>query len=187
MTRAGLIAVWLLSVCVAMSLGADPCKSGLDPGQRPGPYSSVIATGASRGQSMCFICETAEKPAVVVFARQTSDALGKLAQGIDKALTDYKSADLRAWITFLSDDQPGTDPKVVHWSQKQGIRQVPLGIFEDAAGPPSYRLSRDADVTVVLFVKQQVVSNFAFRAGELTDEHIAEVLKAVPAIVGEKK
>jgi hypothetical protein len=187
MTRAGLTAVCLFCVWVFPCLASDPCKSGLQPGQRPGPYSSVIATGPSRGQSMCFICETADKPAIIVFARQTSDPVGKLVQGIDKALTDYKSADLRAWVTFLSDDQPSTDPQVVRWGQKQGIRQVPLGVFEDAGGPPSYRLAREADVTVVLFVKQHVVSNFAFRAGELTDERIAEVLKAVPQVAGEKK
>jgi hypothetical protein len=36
-------------------------------------------------------------------------------------------------------------------------------------------------------VKQKVVANFSFRAGELTDERIAEVLKAIPQIAGEKK
>jgi hypothetical protein len=163
-------------------LGDEPCVSGLRSGQRPGPYSSLVSVGPQRGQSHCFICETADRPAVIVFARRLSDPLGKLVRGLDKALTDHKDAELRAWVTFLSSDQTALDPKVVDWSKKQSVRNVPLGVFEDVVGPPSYLIARDADVTVLLSVKQKVVKNFAFRAGELNDELIADILKAVPTI-----
>ena len=32
--------------------------------------------------------------------------------------------------------------------RKTALRDVPVGVFENLDGPPSYRLSRDADVTV---------------------------------------
>jgi hypothetical protein len=163
---------------------ADGCVSGLKPGERPGPYSFVLATGTNRGQACCFICETAERPAVLVFARTLDDGLAKLTQGLDKALATHKTAELRSWVTLLSDDQTAADPEVVKWGRKAGIRDVPLGVFEDAGGPPSYKLSRDADVTVLLFVKAKVVANFAFRAGELTPAKADEVLKALPQVVG---
>jgi hypothetical protein len=169
------------------SRAADPCQSGLQPGQRPGPYSAVMSTGTQRGQSYCYICETGDRPAVVVFARTLSDSLAKLAQQLDKAMTEHQKAELRSWITFLSDDQLSLDPKLVQWSQKHALRNVPLGVFEDVGGPPSYRLARDADLTVLLFVKQKVVANFAFRAGELNDAKTTEILKTVPRLVGEKK
>ena len=108
------------------------------------------------------------------------------ARGIND-MAFHKKAGLRGWVTFLSNDQLGLDPKVVQWGQKHAIRSLPLGVFEDVGGPPSYRLARDADVTVLLFVKQKVVANFAFRAGELGDEKTAEVMKALPRIVGDKK
>ena len=38
--------------------------------------------------------------------------------------------------------------------------------------------SRDADVTVLLFARRQIVANFAFRSGELKARDIAEILKA---------
>jgi hypothetical protein len=160
-------------------LAADPCVSGLRPGRRPGPYAAVISTGPQRGQSFCYVCETADRPAVVVFARERSEPLGRLVHQLDKAVFDHKKAELRAWVTFLADDQPALDAKVVQWGQKHAVRHVPLGVFEDAGGPPSYRLSREADVTVLLFVKQKVVANFAFRPGELTDEKAAEILTGV--------
>lgn len=180
---AAVLIVFAGTACVA----EEPCVSGLKSGQRPGPYSSLVSVGPQRGQSHCFICETANRPAVIVFARTLSDPLGKLVRGLDKARADHKDADLRAWVTFLSDDQTALDPKVVEWGKKNALRDVPLGVFEDVVGPPSYLLARDADVTVLLSVKQKVVRNFAFRAGELNDERIAEILKAVPAITGAPK
>jgi hypothetical protein len=42
-------------------------------------------------------------------------------------------------------------------------------------------------VTVLVFVKQKVVANFAFRAGELSEEKVALVMKTLPRIVGENK
>jgi hypothetical protein len=173
-------------LCALAALSVDPLASGLVPGQRPGPYASVVAVGPQRGTSHCFICETADRPMVIVFARRPSDALGKLLRGLDRELVNHKAAELRAWATFLSDDQPALDPQLVKWSQDQAIRAVPLAIFEDVGGPPSYRLQRDAEVTVLLAVKQKVVQNFAFRAGELSDERIAAILIAVPALIAGK-
>jgi hypothetical protein len=155
-------------------------------GQRPGPYSAVIATGPQRGQSYCYVCETGDKPGVIVFARSLGDPLGELVQQLDKLEAEHKSSGLRVWVTFLSNDQPTLDPQVVHWGQKHAIRSVPLGVFEDVKGPPSYRLAADADVTVLLFVKRRVVANFAFRSGELTQEQAARVLKAVPQLFAGK-
>jgi hypothetical protein len=178
----GVFSFCALGTLIRSSRAEDPCRSGLEPGQRPGPYAFVLSTGPHRGQSHCYICETADRPAVVVFARALGDPLAKLVQHLDQALTEHKKADLRAWITFLNPDQLALDPKIVQWSQKHAIRTVPLGVFEDVNGPPSYRLARDADVTVLLFVRQKVVANFAFRTGELADDKIAEVIKAVPRI-----
>ncbi len=172
-----------LMLTASPTWAADPCVSGLAVGQRPGPYSFLVSVGAERGTGHCFICETVDRPAVIVFARSLSDPLGRLVQRLDKATLDHKDAELRSWVTFLHDDQLSFDPQVVQWAKKQAIRNVSLGVFEDLVGPPSYKLHRDADVTVLVYVKQKVVANFAFRAGELTDGRIAEVLKTVPRIL----
>jgi hypothetical protein len=173
----------VLGVFVVSSFAADPCRSGLQPGQRPGPYAAVISTGPERGRSHCYVCETGDRPVVIIFARGLSTPLGKLAQQIDRAITQHKTAELRGWITFLNADQTSFDPKVVEWGQKYALRNLPLGVFEDKGGPPSYRLNPEADVTVLLSVKQRVVANFAFRTGELNDAALADVLRALPRIL----
>jgi hypothetical protein len=184
--------IWSLPVlCLVCALAgntsaAEPCRSGLQPGMRPGPYAAVVSTGPERGRSHCYICETGDQPAVVIFAHQLSEPLGKLAHQIDGALGQHKAASLRGWVTFLNANQTAFDPKVVAWGQKHALRNLPLAVFEDPLGPPSYRLTAEADVTVLLFVRQRVVANFAFRAGELNDAGIAEVLKALPRILNPK-
>jgi hypothetical protein len=179
--------LWLCGICVGLyPAGAGdetPCVSGLKVGQRPGPYSAFVATGELRGQSHCFICETADRPAVIVFARSLSDPLGKLATQLDSALAEHKRAELRAWVTILATDEAIATPQATAWARKQAVRAVPVTVFEDTLGPPSYRLGKEADVTVLLSVKQKVQRNFAFRAGELTDDRIDEIIKAIPEIV----
>ena len=179
------IAIAALLTCSALSAAAQaPCVSGPRAGQRPGPYSQVMCTGEQRGKSHCYICETADRPVVIIFARGLSAPLGKLVAGLDRALVQYKKNDLRGWVTLLHEDQSKIDPEVRKWAKKHAVKTVPIGVFEDSDGPPSYRLHRDADVTVLLAVKQKVVANFAFRAGDLKDAQITEVLKAIPRVTG---
>lgn len=170
-----------LSLTLALTLpAADPCVSGVPVGKRPGPYSFLVATGPQRGQPTCYICEQHEggKPAAVVFARTLSAPLGKLMAKLEAA--GKKDAKYKAWMTHLTAtaDLDG----LARWAQAQGLKTVPVGAFEDADGPPAYKLSKDADVTVMLFVKEKVVANFAFRAGELTDAAIDDVIKSVPKL-----
>jgi hypothetical protein len=168
-------------------LAQAPVVSGPGEGKRPGPYSFVLCTGDNRGKSHCYICETENRPAVIVFARGTDEPLGKLAAEIDKALGTYKKNDLRAWVTLLAEEQDKIDAGVLAWAKKHAVRSTPVGVFEDIDGPPSYKLARDAEVTVLLSVKQKVVVNRAFRKGELNDERIAEIVKALPRIAGDPK
>lgn len=176
----------MLLLCTLVG-SADPCKSGPQVGQRPGPYSSLVAVGPQRGQQHCYICEAANRPLAIVFARSLSEPLGKLVNKLDAAVTEHKASELRSWVTFLAEEQANWDAKIVPWGQKIGVKGVPLGVFEDVVGPPTYLLSREADVTVLLSVNQKVVGNFAFRAGELNDAAIEAIIKALPRIVSVKK
>jgi hypothetical protein len=172
-----------LAIVVFASQIQEPHRSGPQPGSRIGPYAQVVATGPHRGTLYCFICETGDKPSAIVFARTPTDALGKLVHGIDAAVDKNKAADLRSWVTFLHENQAEMDAKLVKWGQKHAIKTVPLAVVEDLAGPPSYRLAKDAEVTVLLSVNQKVAVNFAFREGELTEARIEEVLKALDDLI----
>jgi len=181
MTRLLLGLALTLALAVALP-AADPCVSGTPVGKRPGPYSFLVATGPQRGQLTCYVCEQHEhnKPAVIVFARNTSDSLGKLLVKLDAAALAEKDSGCKVWMTLLT-EKADLDA-LAKWTQKQGLKACPVGAFEDADGPPSYKLHKEADVTVILFTKQRVVANFAFRAGELDDKSIEKVMQAVPQL-----
>jgi hypothetical protein len=179
----------LFCLCLVLTpaLRADePCVSGVPVGKRPGPYSFLVATGPQRGQQICYICEQHEnnKPAAVVFARTTTDQLGKLLAKLEAAGAGQKDSGYKVWMTQLA--ATADLDALAKWAQKQGLKNVPVGAFEDADGPPSYKLNKEADVTVILFTRQKVTANFAFRAGELNDKAIDEVVKAVPQLFEKK-
>lgn len=165
---------------LALALAADPLASGPAVGGRPGPYSFLVAAGPQRGQQTCYICEQADKPTAVVFARSLSAPLGQLLGKLDAEAGRRTDAGFHAWMTLLT---PTADlDKLANWSRGVGLKRLPVGAFEDADGPPAYRLHADADVTVVLFVRRSVTATFAFRAGELNPAGVERVMAKVPEL-----
>jgi hypothetical protein len=172
-------------ILASLVASADPCVSGVQVGGRPGPYSFLVATGPQRGQPTCYVCEQADKPTAIVFARTLSDPLGKLLARLDAETALRKGDGFKAWMTQLAD--PADLDGLARWAQRVAVKSVAVGAFEDADGPPAYKLSKDADVTVLLFVNRKVVANFAFRPGELTDAKVDGVAKTLPQLFGKLK
>jgi hypothetical protein len=167
----GLILIAIVPASVARVSAKDPCVSGPQTGERPGPYSFLVATGPERGQPTCYVCSTAEKPAIIVFARSLSDPLAKLLAKCDEAVAAQPKDAMRAWMTILGEKTTSLDD-LGRWAKQAGLKSVPVGVFDDPVGPPSYKLAEDADVTIVLFIDRKVTANFAFRRSELNDDAI---------------
>lgn len=178
-------ALLALVIFAGAAAAKDPCVSGPQVGQRPGPYSFLVASGPERGQLTCYVCETAEKPGVIVFARSVSDPLAKLLTACDEAVAARPKDAMRAWATVLGEKTIGLDD-LGRWATKAGLKAVPVGVFDDPVGPPSYKLADDADVTVLVFENKKVIANFAFRAGELDDAGVKRVTEQLPRLGGKK-
>ena len=171
------------SAFLAPCAAKDPCVSGPAVGERPGPYSFLVASGPERGQQTCYVCESASKPGVIVFARSLSDPLAQLLVKCDGVVADRPKDSMRAWMTVLGEKTVALDA-LGKWAKQAGLT-LPVGVFDDPVGPPSYKLAEDADVTVVLFTDRKVLANFAFRAGELDDTAVRRVADEV-ARLGKK-
>lgn len=174
-------AVASLALCSFSLFASDPpLKSGPQVGQRPGPYAFVMATGPQRGQAFCYICETADQPAAILFVRSLNEPIGKLAAKLDQSAADGTVPNLKTWLTLLDDGkQTDAERRLIEWGRHHAIKTMPLGIFEDEHGPPSYKLHAGAEATVLLFVNQKVVANFAIRPGDLNEAKIGEIVKAL--------
>ena len=119
--------------------------------------------------------------------RETSDPLTSLVKKIDKrmqAAVGQTPRALGAYVMFMQDSD-GLDQRLRDIAKKQTIQRVALGI---GAPPDDYEVSRDADITVVIYGperrgRQLVTANFALRKGELTDARIDDIVKALGAVL----
>lgn len=120
-----------------------------------------------------------------MFAREVNPGLTSLVKKLDAATATHADCSFRAVVVLLSDDEK-LEEKLKELAEKEGIKKVVLAV-ESPVGPPKYELSKDADVTVLLYEKKTVKKNFAFAKGELTDAKAAAVADAVKEILPEKK
>ena len=124
----------------------------------------------------------------MVFARDVNGPLSSLLKQFDAAVAKNKDADMRSFAVFLTDDSEATEAKLKRVAEKEKISEnVPLTIVEDVSGPPAFKISQEAEVTVLLYTKGKVVSNFAFKAGELKDKDVKAIVAQIPKILPTKE
>jgi hypothetical protein len=117
----------------------------------------------------------------MVFARETSDSLTSLVKKIDAETAKNSKANMRSFVTFLSDDE-SLEGKLKTLAQKEGLKNTPLTI-DNPAGPKPYGIAKEADVTVVLYKNKKVAANHAFKKGELKDKDIDKIVADLSKIL----
>jgi hypothetical protein len=172
---------------------AEEVQSGLRPGEQiPGPFHYVNVNGAHAGNPHCLICEFGLRPTVLVFVRETpsdKSPLTALLQKLDEAVDRYKNAELRAGVVVLSEDFAKGETRkdlVQKWEASTKDLKHVLVAVDGPDGPQNYKLSKNADVTILLYNKHKVVANFAFAKDKLTDKDVSAILAAVKGMIGVK-
>ena len=123
-----------------------------------------------------------------MFARNVTGPLSSLLKQLDTAVAKNKDADLRSVAFFLTDDTDATETKLKELADKEKISEnVPLAIVEGVAGPPAFRIHEEAAVTVMLYTNGTVVSNFAFKSGELDEKKVKAIVAELPKILPTKE
>ncbi len=181
---------FLTSVAVvAMVAGfaaAGDLKSGPQEGQKvPGPFHPFNVTGDDAGKKQCLYCKNGENPVAVVFARNPEDAeVQKLIAALDAATVKNSKAEMGSYVVFLVEDEKKQESTVKEIANKNGLKKIVLSI-DSPQGPSKYNISKDADVTVLLYTERVVKANYSFAKGKLDDKAIdavvADVAKIVPA------
>ena len=120
----------------------------------------------------------------MVFAREISDPLTSLVKKIDAATSKHTDCRLGSFVVFMSDDE-GLEAKVKDLVDKEKLEKIVLTI-DNAQGPPRYKIAKEADVTVVLYNKQNVKSNYAFKKGELKDQDVEKIVADLSKILPDK-
>jgi hypothetical protein len=116
------------------------------------------------------------RPVVNVFARELTDDLASLVKQLDAVVGKNEEKKMAGFVVLLSEDPDADEAKVVAFAEKHGVKNLPLTMFDGVAGPPDYKLAKEADVTVLLWVKQEVKANHAFGKGGLTAPAVKQVV-----------
>ncbi|MCO6456339.1 MAG: hypothetical protein J5I93_13655 [Pirellulaceae bacterium] len=120
---------------------------------------------------------------VNVFAREITDNLASLVKKLDAVVGENQDKQMRGFVVLLSEDPDADEAKLKELAKKHGIKNVPLTIFDGVAGPGSYKISKDADVTVHYWLGTEVKSNHAFAKGQLSEAAIEKVVADAPKIL----
>lgn len=170
------------ALCVALVLGmavaADAVKSGPQKGEDvPGPFHPLNVTGAQAGKKFCLFCKNGDNPVAMIFARENSAPLAKLIKQVDAATEKNSAAKMGSFVVFLSSDDK-LEKGLKELADKEGLKKCVLSI-DNPAGPEEYKVSKDADVTVILYKERKVLSNYAFKKGELKDKDIETIVSDI--------
>jgi hypothetical protein len=175
----------LLSALAVALLGstvlAGDVKSGPQVDEKlAGPFHPLNINGEKAGQKHCLYCENGDRPVAMIFAREVTPETAKLIKAIDAATTKNKG-EMGSFVVFLGKNEE-LESKLKKLVKENNIKTTVLAI-DNPAGPEGYSVSKEADVTVVLYRERTVKANHAFKKGELKDSNIKAVITDLPKIL----
>lgn len=121
----------------------------------------------------------------VVFAREITPGLTSLVKKLDEAVAKNSDCKMGSYVVVMTDDDKAEDA-LKKMAEKEKIKKVVLTV-DNPNGPPKWKLAKEADVTVTLYVKNTVKESIAFEKGKLDDKAIDGVIAKLDGIKPEKK
>lgn len=175
---------------VALSLSMVMCggiafagvKSGLKEGERVGAYHVRDVTGPSAGESLCYRCQYGQNPVVNIFARTLDENTVALIKQVDEKVGENKDKNLKGFVTILTDDTEKAEAELKKIAKEQGIKNIPLTVFEGQAGPENYKISKSADITVMMWNNSHVKVNHAYEKGQMCEECVKNIVADIPKL-----
>src|SRR5262245_61812106 len=171
-----LLATMLALLLTVGAAVADP-PAALKVGDDVGAFYVKDVTGPAAGQSLCYRCRYGDRPVVSIFARKVDDNLAALLKEVDGIVGKNDEKKMAAFLVVMTDDPAGQEEKLKQLAKDKELKNVPLTTFEDANGPRSYGINKDAEITVMMWVDGKVQVNDTYKAADLTKEKIADVSK----------
>ena len=120
---------------------------------------------------------------VTIFTRQITGNLTSLVKKIDATAAKNQDKKMAAFVVYLTDDSAAAESELTALAKKHGIKHTPLTVFKGTEGPSTYKVSKDAEVTIMMWSKFQVKANHAFAKGKLNKAAIGKVLKDTAKIL----
>jgi hypothetical protein len=123
----------------------------------------------------------------VIFAREVNGPLTGLVKQMDRRLEEASRRtgpeNLGVFVVFCNDD-PGLRQRLQDLAAKEGLKHVVL-CATNSAGPPRYRLAREADLTALIYGggPRKVAANVPLKKGELDKKRAKAILNALNQVL----
>jgi hypothetical protein len=173
----------LVALVGGLAAAAD-LKSGPQAGDKlPGPFHPLNVNGDKAGEKACLYCKFGDSPVAMVFARTPDCPMTqKLIKSID---AKTGKGEVGAFVVFLTDDDKAAD-KLKAFAEKEKLKNVILSV-DNPSGPNKYNVSKEADLTIVLYTERTAKANMAFEKGKITDKDITAVEEGISKLEGKSK
>ena len=164
-----------LTLSLMVTAGADDSEAtdGLQEGDPIGVFYVTKIAGAvddevEPGETLCYRCRYGSRPMVMVFARDTGGMVPDLLNAIEQSVGENEEAKLKGIMTLIGEDAAALKADAGKIAQKADAKLVPVVVAKETkTGPLSYKISADADVTIVLANDSQVVKTHIFDAAKI--------------------
>lgn len=168
----------VLALCLAVNgdASAAELESGLKVGEFPPAFNVKDVTGPKAGKSLCYRCAYGNRPVVTIFTRTMDDKVAQLVKQVDDVVGKNQENKMAAFVVLLTDDPDAAEGKLAEVAKKNKIQHIPLTVFDGVAGPPSYKVSEGADLTVMMWVESNVKVNHALEKGKLNEKQIEAIV-----------
>lgn len=176
-------AVAALAVVCASALVAADKSECLEVGSKVAAFYVTDVTGPAAGEKLCYRCRYGGKPVVSVFIREVNPEVAKLVKEVDAQVGANKEAGMAAFVVLLSENPEADAEKLKTLAAEQGIKHTPLTTFDGAAGPADYKVAKESDVTVMMWVNSTLKVNDAFKKGEFAGEKVTGVVSKTNTIL----
>jgi hypothetical protein len=113
----------------------------------------------------------------MIFSRKPDEKLGRLMKEVDSVVGQNGNKKMAAFVNLLGSDESSLEAAAKKVVEKSGAENVAIVIPKDQPnGPDTYKISPEAETTVLIYVKNKVVANHAFAPGALDDKAITKIV-----------
>ena len=120
---------------------------------------------------------------VNIFTRKITDELTSLVKQMDAVVGKNKAERMAGFVVLLTDDPDEGEEQLAAFAKKHKIKNIPLTVFDGLAGPPAYKIAKDAEQTVLMWQRARVKANHAYTTGKLSDKEVKLVLNSTKKIL----
>ena len=174
----------ILAVAIAVvAMTSMSFADGLPVGSDVAAFYVKDVTGPAAGTKLCYRCRYGDRPVVSIFAREVNGEVTSLIHDIDGVVGKNQDKDMKAFVVLLSDEPEAKEGDLKKVASDAKVSNTPLTTFDNNVGPPAYKITKDAQITVMMWVDGKLKVNEAYKPGELTQDKIAGLVGKTSSIL----